>query len=299
MACCVDIEYLLIGGRDRREEGDNIFMWYDWMVGGWGGRQTKDGSSATSAVFGVGEAVQPLEGQERLSPVVTSEHQIAIDSGGPGKFRGGCGVRKGGTLTAIDGAVMSYCCDRARSITWGLFGGLPSLPHGVWLTRKGEQPVAMGAIFSNVPVAEGDSFVRPSAGGGGLGDPLERDICAVLEDVIDGYVSVERALKDYGVVVIEIDRDLGEYELDSEATAAQRDRIRAERHGWLHEHPETIAARFRAGELDDLDLVRQYGVILDWGTGELLPDTTRQFREMLQRRSAQYWTLSPALVPTS
>jgi N-methylhydantoinase B len=273
-------------------------MWYDWMVGGWGGRRTKDGSSATSAVFGVGEAVQPLEGQERLSPVVTSEHQIAMDSGGPGKFRGGCGVRKGGTLTAIDGAVMSYCCDRARSITWGLFGGLPSVPHGVWLTRKGGQPEAMGAIFSNVPVAEGDSFVRPSAGGGGLGDPLERDISAVLEDVIDGYVSVERALKDYGVVVIEIDRDIAEYEADTEATSTHRDRIRAERHGWLHEDPELIAARFRAGELDELDLVRQYGVILDWGTGVLLPDTTRQFREMLQRRTAQYWTVpSPARVP--
>ena len=59
-------------------------MWYDWMVGGWGGRNGKDGSAATSAVFGVGEAVQPLEGQERLCPVVTTEHQIATDFGGPG-----------------------------------------------------------------------------------------------------------------------------------------------------------------------------------------------------------------------
>ena len=46
--------------------------------------------------------------------------------------------------------------------------------------------------------------------------------------------------------------------------------------------------------------MRQYGVILDWGTGVLLPDTTRQFREMLQRRTAQYWTVpSPHRVPQS
>ena len=190
MACCVDIEYLLVGGRDGRTPSNGIFMWYDWMVGGWGGRNGKDGSSATSAVFGVGEAVQPLEGQERLCPVVTTEHQIATDSGGPGRFRGGCGVRKGGVLTGVRGTVMSYCCDRARSITWGIQGGLPSIPHGVWLTRAGGEPKYMGAIFSNVPVGEGDHFTRPSAGGGGMGDPLERDPEAVLEDVIDEYVSV-------------------------------------------------------------------------------------------------------------
>ncbi len=50
-----------------------------------------------------------------------------------------------------------------------------------------------------------------------------------------------------------------------------------------------MAKRFRDGELDVLDLVRQYGVILDWGTGELLPRTTEQYRELLQRRSAAAW----------
>jgi N-methylhydantoinase B len=299
MACCVDIEYLLVGGRDEREGGSSVFMWYDWMVGGWGARSTKDGSNATSAVFGVGEAVQPLEGQERLCPVVTSEHQIATDSGGPGRQRGGCGVRKGGTLTQVDGAVMSYCCDRARSITWGIDGGLPSVPHGVWFTRKGQEPVAMGALFSNVTVREGDSFVRPSAGGGGLGDPLERDPLAVLEDVTDDYVSVGRALIDYGVVVIEVDRDLSIYVLDEAETVVQRDRIRAERHGWLAADPELIAQRFRDGELGELDLVRQYGVILDWGTGELLPETTSEFRSMLQRRAAQYWPIPELAATTS
>jgi N-methylhydantoinase B len=289
IACCVDIEYLLVGGRDGRSADNSIFMWYDWMVGGWGGRNGKDGSSATSAVFGVGEAVQPLEGQERLCPVVTTEHQIATDSGGPGQFRGGCGVRKGGVLTGVRGTVMSYCCDRARYITWGINGGLPSVPHGVWLTRAGGEAKYLGAIFSNVPVGEGDHFTRPSAGGGGMGDPLQRNPEAVLEDVIDEYVSLERARKDYGVVVKEIDRELDLFEIDAAATAAERRRVRAARTGWLCEDPEQVAARFRRGELDTLDLVRQYGVILDWGNGELLPKTTVQYREMLNRRAATAW----------
>ena len=106
-----------------------------------------------------------LEGQERLSPVLTTGHEIATDSGGPGKFRGGCGVEKGGDPDARRArTVMSYCCDRARSITWGIEGGLPSIPHGVWLTRAGGSEF-LGAVFSNVPVGEGDdSPVRRPVG---------------------------------------------------------------------------------------------------------------------------------------
>ena len=84
-------------------------MWYDWMAGGWGGRASKDGSGATAPAFGVGLAVQPLEGQERLSPVLTTTHNLALDSGGPGRFRGGVGVEKGGILTDGSSTVMSYC----------------------------------------------------------------------------------------------------------------------------------------------------------------------------------------------
>jgi len=289
MAAAFNLEYLLVGGTDTRNEGESIFMWYDWMAGGWGGRNGKDGSNATSPVFGVGLAVQPLEGQERLSPVITTSHQILPDTGGPGAYRGGCGVEKGGTLTEMRNTVMSYCCDRARSVTWGIKGGLPSYPHGVWLNRGTENERFLGAVFSNVPVGEGDTFIRPSAGGGGFGDPLERAPAAVADDVADGYVTVERAAKDYGVVVREIDAELAEYEVDEAATEAERERIRAARHGWLEEDPEGVAERYRSGELDLLDVLRRHGVILDWGTGELLPQTTEQFREMLRRRASSHW----------
>jgi N-methylhydantoinase B len=292
MACCFNLEYLLVGGRDQRVEDRPFFMWYDWMAGGWGGRNGKDGQNATSPVFGVGLAVQPLEGQERLTPVVTSTHEIITDSGGPGQHRGGCGVRKGGRLSNVEHAVMSYCCDRSRSITWGIVGGLPSLPHGVWLNPGTGSERFLGANFSNVPVGPGDCFERPSAGGGGFGDPLLRDPADVLEDVIDGYVSIVRAELDYGVVVREVDAELSEYTVDAEATEAAREHQRAIRHGRLDEDAEEVARRYRNGELDLLDLVRHYGVILDWGNGELLVRTTQQYRALLRRRSVAHWSMS-------
>jgi N-methylhydantoinase B len=289
IACSFNLEYLLVGGRDGRRDERPFFMWYDWMVGGWGGRNGKDGSNATAPIFGVGLAVQPLEGQERLTPVLTTHHEIVPDSGGPGRFRGGCGVQKGGVLTAAERAVISYSCDRARSVTWGLNGGRPSLPHGVWMNKGRENEHFLGAVFSGVPIGTGDSFTRPSAGGGGFGDPLEREPNAVLEDVIDGYVTIERALKDYGVVVRQVDAELSRYELDLEESERERELIRRGRLGWLEEDPQSVAARYRAGELDVFDVVRRYGVILDWDTGELLTKTTTTFRAMLHRRMVPHW----------
>lgn len=290
MACTFNLDYLLIGGRDTRHEGKPYFMWYDWMVGGWGARNGRDGWAATGPVFGVQLGTQPFEGQERLSPVLTTCHELMVDSGGPGEFRGGLGVQKGGTLYACERTVVSYCCDRERSITWGLWGGLPSIPHGVWVNQGQEGERYLGSLFSGVPLQQGDTVQRPSAGGGGLGDPLKRDTEAVLSDVIEGYVSIARAKKDYGVIVEEVDADLADYKLDEQATLAERARIASHRKAWLDESAEKVAARYRAGELDMFDLIRQYGVIVDWGSGELLAQTTEAFRDMLKRRTVPYWS---------
>src|SRR5205823_3765022 len=152
LACSFNLEYLLVGGRDTRYESRPIFMWYDWMVGGWGGRNGKDGSNATAPIFGVGLTVQPLEAQERLCPVLTTGHEIRTDSGGPGRFRGGCGVEKGAILREAESTVMSYMCDRARSITWGIEGGLPSIPHGT-LEPTAPRKVSSPARESQTPCA--------------------------------------------------------------------------------------------------------------------------------------------------
>lgn len=289
MACAFNLEYLLVGGRDARTDDNPYFMWYDWMAGGWGGRASKDGSSATAPVFGPGLAVQPIEGQERLSPVLTTVHQIGTDSGGPGRFRGGLGIEKGGTLVDATNTVVSYCCDRARSITWGIEGGLPSIPHGVWMNKGTDQEKFLGSNFSAVPLHSGDSFTRPSAGGGGYGDPLDRPFDEVLEDVIDEYVSIGRAAKDYGVIIREIDRELDQFEIDEAASTQRRQQIREDRPGWLIADPAIVAEKYRAGEIDMLDVIRRHGVILDWGTGELFPETTSEFRKSMEKRSSSHW----------
>ncbi|WHY94777.1 hypothetical protein QNK12_15525 [Neobacillus cucumis] len=166
---------------------------------------------------------------------------------------------------------------------------LPSIPHGVWLNPDKEDKQCLGTVFSNVKLKNGDMFTRPSAGGGGLGDPLKRDIQDVLEDVIDEYVSIERAEKDYGVVIKEIDRDLDQFEIDIEATNAAREFIRNNRKKWLEEDMDAVYKKYLKGEVDQLDLISRYGIILDMTTNTLLPISTAQNREMMRKRSLFYW----------
>jgi N-methylhydantoinase B len=140
-------------------------------------------------------------------------------------------------------------------------------------------------VFSGVPVYGGNTFSRPSAGGGGLGDPLERNPKLVLEDVIDGYVSVVGACRDYGVVIEPIDAEIDEWRIDLPATERERARIRAERGSWLDEDAEQVAERLRKAEITISDAIRRYGVICDWDTGELLARSTEQFRAAMRLRA--------------
>jgi N-methylhydantoinase B len=290
LACAFNLEYLLTGGLDARRPEKPIFMFYDWLPGGWGGRNGKDGCNVTTACFGTGLMSQPVEGQERANPILTTEFEIITDSAGPGKWRGGVGVRKTSIILEAEKTVISYICDRERAIVWGIEGGLPSMPHGLSITRAGaEREDWLGSVFSDVPIRSGDVFSRPTAGGGGFGDPLERDPALVLEDVADDYVSVERAAKDYGVVLTVVDAEICAYAVDQAATKAMREAIRRDRMRWLATDPEEVAAGYRDGSIDRLDVVRRYAVVLDWDTGALLPISTGQFREMFYKRTAAVW----------
>ena len=290
IACAFNLEYLLAGGRDLRSPEKPIFMFYEWLPGGWGGRNGKDGSDVTTACFGTGLMSQPNEGNERVNPTRTTEFQILRDSAGPGKWRGGAGVQKTSVLLESENAVMSYICDRERAVVWGVEGGLPSMPHGLSIKgAKEDKAKWLGSVFSDYPVYTGDEFARPTAGGGGFGDPLERDPKAVCEDVIDDYVSVERAACDYGVVIVENDADLCDYEVDAEATEKLRADIRAKRRDWARMDPAKVSEMYRKGDINTLDVVRRYATILDWETGEVLEKTTAQFRESYEKRTVAHW----------
>ena len=266
-------------------------MFYEWLPGGWGGRRGKDGSDVTTACFGTGLMSQPNEGNERVNPTRTMEFQIKQDSAGPGRWRGGAGVQKTSVLLESEKSVMSYVCDRERAVVWGVEGGLPSMPHGLTIKRAdSEKSEWLGSVFSDFPMYTGDEFARPTAGGGGFGDPLERTTDMVLMDVVDDYVSIARAALDYGVVIKEVDADLCEYEVDEAETAKLRGHIRENRVAWARSDPEEIAEKYRKGEINSMDAVRRYAVILDWETGDPLLKTTAQFRESFERRSIAHWS---------
>ena len=143
-----------------------------------------------------------------------------------------------------------------------------------------------------MPIEPGDIFTRPSAGGGGFGDPLERDPERVLRGRRRRLRLVERALKDYGVVVREVDADLSEYEVDAEATERERDRASpASAQGWLDGGRRGASPqRYRDGELDVLDLVRQLRRDPRLGHRRAASrSTTEKFRAMLRRRAVAHW----------
>lgn len=92
------------------------------------------------------------------------------------------------------------------------------------------------------------------------------------------------------MVIDAVDPEIDLYVIDEAETDKLRRSIRQSRRSWLATDPEEVAARYRNGELEMLDLVRRYGVIVDWGTGDLLPTTTGQFRELLETRAASHWS---------
>ena len=254
------------------------------VFGGWGGRSGKDGANAASFVFGPLVTLHSSEGQERLCPIMVNEHHMLVDSAGPGKYRGGVGTFKRATiLPGAERASVCYLADRGLCSTWGLSGGLPSGPICVTVGGEGWTK-DLGAAFFDTELTIGEEIWRSAPGGGGLGDPLEREPELVLEDVKDDYVSIERAKKDYGVVIKAIDAEVLEYEIDYEATEKERAYIRENRDKWLQEDPEVVAQKYYNGEIDRFDVVRKYGVVIDYANKKALPNSTAQYRELLKQR---------------
>lgn len=82
--------------------------------------------------------------------------------------------------------------------------------------------------------------------------------------------------------------------VDQSASAALRRDIASKRLSWLAEDAAAVSAKYISGEIDMLDVIRRHGVILDWGTGELYPETTREHRTLMERRSSSHWAVPTA-----
>ncbi len=182
--------------------------------GGWGGRPFEDGESATVSVCQGDVRNGSIEGIEMKCPVLIEERALRPDSGGAGKWRGGLGVDLR-VRNFVEGRWNFERASRAGCPPWGLWGGLPGASGGYYLRKPGDAEYR-GMFGSQHAVPAGCEVIVRTGGGGGWGDPLERDPRRVREDVLEGLVSAGSAGEQYGVVLTP------GFEVDARATAALR-----------------------------------------------------------------------------
>jgi N-methylhydantoinase B len=180
-----------------RNEG---FVAQSLEAGGWGGRPDGDGQDASMSVCQGDVRNTPIETLELKTPVMVLERSLWPDSGGAGKFRGGLGVQTR-IKSLVDGrwnaGPPGY---RTGCAPWGLQGGRSGAVGHTQIRQPGEAEFQPSINPRPFAPAETEVLYRTS-GGGGWGDPLDRDSAHVLHDVREGYITVERAREDYGVVL--------------------------------------------------------------------------------------------------
>ncbi len=183
-----------IGGYDRDRRP---FIYVEFVCGCWGARAGQDGIDGVTNVFS-DLSNNPVEVIEAEHPLRIDAYELIPDSGGPGKFRGGMGIRKRITFLEAE-AVLQVRSDRMRHRPYGLDGGRPGAATHNLLVRAGTER-DMPSKFTEW-IRRGDTLDHFQAGGGGYGNPFERDPALVLADVRNGLVSLARAKLDYGVVI--------------------------------------------------------------------------------------------------
>jgi len=195
MACSQGTSAVItFGGEDPRNK--QRYVSYETIKGGFGARPNKDGINAIAS--GISNTMNtPIEILEMSFPVRVDEYVLVTDSGGAGRFRGGLGASR--TWTVLDHkARASACLERTKSAPFGLSGGQPGLAAKIWTEApNGDKGIAPGKGGFDVP--NGGQIHLRVPGSGGFGDPSERDINAIKEDVLDGYISEEAAERHYGV----------------------------------------------------------------------------------------------------
>ena len=193
-----DSMVILIGGVDPRNK--NPFLSVEPTCGGWGGFPNSDGANGLINNVNGGFKDLPIEIFENKYPVSIFNYGFRKDSGGPGKFRGGCGLYREYTIHA-DGFV-SLWFERSVTPAWGLFGGKDGIiPDVIIKHPDGKEEKKMKA--SAMPIKANTIITTYTGGGGGFEQPFERDPENVLNDVINKYVSIEKAKDHYRVTIEE------------------------------------------------------------------------------------------------
>src|SRR5438876_2100574 len=230
-----------VGGPDPRHPGET-FIFYEYPAGGTGGFEGGDGSNTVRAwTESDMTTLQPIEAIEQRYPVRVEATSLRENSGGPGRWRGGLGLTRAVRIQA-PGTRLSVLAEKAVLPPFGVCGGAAGALNRFWILRDGE-PIAPSALPGKVgafPVELNDVLMMESSGGGGFGDPLERDLAMVSADVAEGYVTRAAAESIYGVVW----RDDA---IEAGATARRRAALRAARsRGRVTAAPDLESERGRA-----------------------------------------------------
>ena len=244
----------MIGGLNPRHGWP--FVYYECPIGGNGAFAEADGPSVICTVDWGGDMspMKPAEALELEVPLKIERTELETDSAGPGRRRGGLGVRREIRILG-ESASYSVLSDRAVLPPFGVLGGRSGRPNHYDVRRDGgELPIETPGKISGLQLRAGDLVTQHAAGGGGYGDPLERPPEEVARDVASGYVTAEHARAAYGVVVRpdgEVDRAATDRQRDALRAGRQRLRVLAGpdelagqlgRHRILRLHPDTLAA---------------------------------------------------------
>ena len=200
--------------------------------GGTGASWGYDGTDGLGHAPAAGASIRaPVEVEESLLPYRWLRCEMITDSAGDGQWRGGLGVHveylnchDPKTWRPLDCAVATGNSDGQKFPPFGLFGGTEGKKHELWI-RRGDQLLPLRTMDTQY-VQPGDIIGTKSGGGGGIGDPLDRDIAKVQLDVLNEYISIERARDVYGVVI-----DPKSFEVNCEATKELRKKLKAQKRG--------------------------------------------------------------------
>ena len=188
------------GGFDpRRPTGPRrYYCFLETLAGGYGGRTGKDGPDAVQT-YSQNTENAPVEEIELGYPVRIVRYQLVADSDGPGKYRGGLGLRRDYAFLDHE-PTFTILADRVKFAPQGLFGGSTGQPaYYALIDENGQEtPLASKVTFT---VPHGCVVTMQTCGGGGYGPASEREPELVLNDVIEGKVSLERARAVYQVAI--------------------------------------------------------------------------------------------------
>jgi N-methylhydantoinase B len=171
----------------------------DGILGTWGGRARLDGVEGISSP-GANLSNQPVELIEARLPLTILKYGFATDSGGAGEHRGGLATVRAYELRAAEGT-LNIRSDRRNHLPAGAAGGLPGSPSRTYLADDGGEHLLPVMPMETIAVTRGSRLLHVAAGGGGYGDPRRRAVEAVLDDCLDGRITVACARNVYGVAL--------------------------------------------------------------------------------------------------